>query len=198
MQCNQQEAIHQYADYKALAISKNQEPYKSFLEAVYEVDALVSLHLPDNKLAASMARILFATVITAMETYLSDTFINRVLGDNQLLRRCVETNPELRDRKLELGDIFKRQENLREEVRGYLIDILFHNVAKVRLMYQSVLNVQFPDDLGDIFRAVEKRHDIVHRGGKSKSGSPTTASSTDVRSLVRSIKEFVRIIEDQL
>ena len=198
MECNMQEAGAQEAEYRALAISKNVKPYKSFLEAMYELDAMLAIHLPDKKLSETMARILFATAITAMETYLSDTFINRVLGDEQLLRRCVESDPELSSRKLELGGIFKRREILMEEVKTYLTDLLFHNLAKIRLMYSAVLEVQFTNDLSAVFRAVQTRHDIVHRSGKSKSGSVVSVSPAEVRSLIKSLKDFIKTIEDQL
>jgi len=192
------EAILFEPEYKAFAVSKNKEPYKSFLETMYEIEALASFPLPDKKLHQSLMRTLFATVITAMETYLSDTFINRVLANELLLRRCVETNPDLRDRKLTLGDIFTRQEDLKDEVAKYLVDVLFHNVGKVQLMYRSVLDVNFPKDLADIFRAIERRHDIVHRSGKSKSGSISIISAEEVRALVKEMKSFIIEVEHQL
>ena len=62
------EAILFEPEYKAFAVSKNKEPYKSFLETMYEIEALASFPLPDKKLHQSLMRTLFATVITAMET----------------------------------------------------------------------------------------------------------------------------------
>jgi len=193
-----EEASRQYFDSKALAISKNREPYKSFLEAMYELDAMLLLQVPDRKMGETMARILYATGITAMETYLSDTFINRVLNDDALLRRCVETDPELCNRDLKLGAIFSRQAGLREEVKEYLTSLLFHNLAKINLMYRSVLDVHFPKDLSAVYKAVSTRHDIVHRGGKSKAGKIVPVSAADVRSLIKTLKTFIHTIEEQL
>src|SRR5215831_15403839 len=183
-ECNMREAARMVAEYKILAISENREPYKTFLEGIYELDAMLAIPLPDRKLSSTMARTLFATAITSMETYLSDTFINRVISNKGLLRLCIETDPELKNRKLDLGDIFKRQEGLQNEVQLYLADVLFHNLAKVRRMYKDVLNVEFPTDLASVFRAIETRHDIVHRGGKSKSGASTSVTQKEVRSLI--------------
>jgi hypothetical protein len=196
IECNVQESLHLADEYRAFAVSKNREPYKSFLETMYEIEALASLPLPDKKLHQSLMRTLFAAVITAMETYLS--FLNRVLLSDMLLKRCIETNPDLRDRKLALGDIFARQENLKDEVRNYILDVLFHNIFKIKLMYRSVLNVDFPGDLADIARAIESRHDIVHRSGRSKSGSINIVSAEGVRSLVTKMKDFIIKVEGQL
>lgn len=197
-ECSILESDLQYMEYKTLAISKNREPYKSFLEGMYELDAMLGISLPDRKLSLTMARILFATAITSMETYLSDTFINRVVDSEDFLRRCVETDSEFKNRRLDLADIFKRKEALQSEVKIYLADVLFHNLAKVRLMYKSVLGVEFPADLAPIFKAIETRHDIVHRGGKTKSGALASVTVEEVRSLIVRLKVFVKEIEGQL
>lgn len=197
-ECSQLEAEHQYLEYKTYAISKNKEPYKNFLESIYELNAMLDIRLPDKKLSLTMARILYATAITAMETYLSDTFINRVVNNGVYLRRCVETDLEFRNRKLDLTDIFKRKETLQGEVQEYLAGVLFHNLAKVRLMYKSVLSIEFPGDMKPLFKAVKTRHDIVHRGGKDKSGDITSIEQEEVKSLITTLKAFVKTIEEQL
>ena len=79
-----QEAQRQYEDYKVFAISQNREPYKNFLEAMYEIEAMLIIRLPDEKLTESFVRTLYASCITSMETYLSDTFINKVMNEESL------------------------------------------------------------------------------------------------------------------
>lgn len=197
-ECNINESQKQYLEYKTYSISKNKDPYKSFLVAMYELEILLGVSLPDIKLNSTMAKISFATAITAMETYLSDTFINRVTNDNTLTRRCIETDPEFKNRKLDLSDIFTRKEALPQEVRNYLVDILFHNLAKVKMMYQSVLHIEFPKDLGTLYKAIETRHDIVHRGGKNKSGNIKPIMREEVISLIATLKSFTICIEEQL
>jgi len=133
-----------------------------------------------------------------METYLSDTFINRVMNNKNYLRRCVETDSEFKNRKLDLADIFKRKEALQGEVQEYLADVLFHNLAKVRLMYKSVLSVEFPADMAPLFKAVKTRHDIVHRGGKDKLGAIASIGQEEVKSLIATLKVFAKEIEEQI
>lgn len=196
--CSLIESERQYLEYKTYSVSKNKEPYKSFLESMYELEILLRVSLPDLKLRSTMAKISFASAITAMETYLSDTFINKVAGDEVLLRRCVETDPEFKNRKLQLSDIFLRVDSLSQEVRNYLVDVLFHNIAKVKIMYRSVLQVEFPGDLSDLYKAVETRHDIVHRGGKDKLGAVRPVAKEEVVSLIELLKSFTKHIEEQL
>jgi hypothetical protein len=198
IECNMASAPDAANDYAGLTVSSNKEPYQAFLASMYEVEALLIVRIPDDRLQQSMRRILFSSVITSMETYLADTFINRVLQDPMLLRRCVETNPDLRQRKLDLGTLFDRHDKIATEVRDYLSEVLFHNLAKIGNMYKAVLDVAFPTDMAELFRAVQIRHDIVHRSGKSKDGSQQAISETELRALVATMKSFVGHVEQQL
>ncbi|MBP7876098.1 hypothetical protein KA012_03850 [Candidatus Woesebacteria bacterium] len=196
--CSRHEVERQYLEYKVYSVSKNKKPYSNFLESMYDLEILIKVKMPDVKLDSTMAKISFASVITSMETYLSDTFINKVTGDELLLRRCVETDPEFKSRKFQLSDIFLRADSLADEVRGYLVDLLFHNLAKVKMMYLSVLYVEFPDDLSELYKAIEIRHDIVHRGGKDKQGLIKPVLKEEVFALIALVRGFVQNIERQL
>jgi len=196
--CSQDRAESQYTEYLAYRISQNKNTYESFLTSLYEIEALTKVKMPDEQLEGSLARMLFVSVVTAMETYLSDVYLNRILGDESLLRRLVETNPDLKDNKLALGEIFTRIDSLKDEVQSYLLEVIYHNLAKIKPMYECVLSVRFPKDMGSLFRAVQKRHDIVHRGGKSKTGVATAVSMRDVIDLSKEVKSFITDLDKQV
>lgn len=197
-ECNMEAAKEQLADRDRLRASTNKPSYKPFLASMYEVEALLLLRIPDDRLSESFRRILFASVVTAMETYLADTFLTRTLSNRELLRRCVEQVPELKERKVELGNIFERYEKIETEVRDYLVGLIFHDLAKINRMYRSVLNVSFPTEMAELYRAVKLRHDIVHRSGKSKDGASQEVSLVQLRALVGLMKGFVEHVEGQL
>ena len=110
-----------------------------------------------------LSKLLYANVITAFETYLSDTFVYTVISFPPLIRRVVESDPEFSKRKLDVSDLFRRHDGIRNEVAEYLEGLIYHNLPKVRELYRSALCVNFPKDLSSIFKAIEIRHDIVHR-----------------------------------
>ena len=64
-------------------------------------------------------------------------------------------------------------------------------------MYRDTLGVSFPDDRGDVFRAILVRHALVHRNGKID-GQEVVISKNTVEDLARKIEEFIRHIEDQM
>ena len=62
-------------------------------------------------------------------------------------------------------------------------------------MYRDVLGVKFPDDSGAVHAAVVIRHDIVHRGGKTKSGRPHNFRESDIEKLYAAIEAFVTAVD---
>jgi hypothetical protein len=133
-----------------------------------------------------------------METYLSDAFINTTLGDLELVRRLVESNPDFTHRNLRVTDIFQRFNRITDEVKAYLLEIIYHKLEKVSLMYKTTLEVAFPRDLGDIYRAIEKRHDIVHRSAYAKDGTTLSLNKADVKKLIEGVSAFINEIDRQI
>lgn len=141
---------------------------------------------------------LYSSAITTLETYLSDAFYQAVIKDEMLVERLVLTTPEFKDKKYSLSELFEWKKKTNEKVGEYLFNIVWHNLAKVRCMYSDVLGVKFPEDSGAIYAAIVIRHDIVHRGGKTKTGRPHNFKEFDVEKLFASIEVFVAAIDVQL
>jgi hypothetical protein len=195
--CDMEAAVGQAYDFRSLAASLNKEPYVAFLSAMYEIDTLLLLKIPDARLSRAFLRILFASVVTSMETYLSDTFIPRVLNDAALVRRCVEKIPRLTEKRRRT----QRQRSIFDEpteVRDHLLRVTFHNLSTASTLYEDVLNIPFPPDTTDLILAVKMRHDIIHRSGKSTTGVEQLVSKADLLGLVVAVKQFVEHMEKQL
>lgn len=161
--------------------------------------ALAKRPMPNYRnLQQTFNRMLFASAITAMETYLSDAFIHNVLGDDALTSRLLKSAPELKDRKFSLAELFEWKRHAKEHVSEYLLDIVWHNLAKVRQLYESVLDVRFPEDSDELHRAVAVRHDLVHRNGRTKSGLMHRLKEAEIAAVFSAVERFVGAIDTQL
>lgn len=196
--CEMKRAEKEYSLYESYIISANKEFYNTFLQSTFEIEALIGAKLSDERLRKSLDRLLYANVISVIETYLSDAFINIVMSDPVLIRKMVETTPEFKKRKFDFSEIYFKYESLESEVREYLVSIIYHNLAKVKNMYKSVLNVEFPDDLAKMYTAVINRHDVVHRNGKNKEGDILDIKKEEIVELISSARTFVEHINLQL
>jgi hypothetical protein len=119
---------------------------------------------PENKI---LARLIYANVITSMETYLSDTVKKQILTREPIRRRFVQTNEAFKE-KIVVQEIFRKLESLNEEIIQTIDMMSFHNLDKTTGLYKLVLDTQFPTtNIAELKKAVERRHDIVHRNGKT-------------------------------
>ena len=196
--CESVRAEKEYAIAQTLYMSQGFEFHKSFLKSTFEIESLAEAKLVDKTLQNSMNRLLYANIITAIEVYLSDAFITIVLADNRFIRKVIELDPEFKKRKFDLSEIYSTYESVESTVREYLGNLIYHNLSKVGRLYRSVLVVVFPKDLSKIYRAIEVRHDIVHRNGKSKSNSEVNIDKSDIHDLLEISREFIEHINKQL
>ncbi len=179
------------------AVGQNSDFFRTFLDSISSIEMLLNYDW-DERLSQVLYRLLFVNAISTLETYLADAFMNTVLPSETSLRNFVERNPDFRKRTLTLDKIFGRMEALRDEVRAYLLDIRYHNLAKVGEMYKTTLDVRFPPDSGNLFCAINQRHDLVHRNGKSKDGDTIILKRENVVDLIQEVRLSVGFINDQL
>ena len=151
--------------------------YKTFKTSLERTLALGSLG-PDN---SDLAKLLYANVITVLETYLSDTITKQVLKREAILRRFVLTHPPFAQDKFKKSEVFKAYEGIREEARKALSSTSFHDIVTAKRLFKEVLATSFPDDMGELMKAVNKRHDIVHRNGKTQHNIELVVTMDDVK-----------------
>jgi hypothetical protein len=173
------------------------EFYKIFQTAIYEITRLIEASV-DPLVRNSFNRLLYAQIITALESFLSGAFITIVLNEPDAMRKFVETTPEFQKEKISVSEIYHQMGGLRERVIKYLGDMIWHNLPKVKEMYKATLGIDFPPNLGDVIRAITVRHDIVHRNGKTKDGKEHLISLGDISELLRCIESLVLRINTKL
>lgn len=186
-----------YDEYLANDIAQITEFYHNFCGAILDIEKMLEAKI-DSSVDSCFCRLLYVNVITAMETYLSDAFMNSVVPDKKLMRLFVETTPEFKAEKISLSEVFKAAEDIEHKAKSYLVDVVWHNLGRVKPMYKAVLGVDFNADMGDLVKAILKRHDIVHRNGKTKSGDDIALTKNDVTQLISEVEAFIQDIDLKL
>lgn len=183
-----------YDQYLVDDIAQITEFYRNFSGAILDVEKMLETKI-HSSVEDCFFRLLYVNVITAMETYLSDAFINSVVPDKELMRRFVETTPEFKAEKISLSDVYKAAEEIEHKAKSYLVDVVWHNLGRVKPMYKAILGIEFNSEMGDLVKAILKRHDIVHRNGKTKSGEDIVLTKNDVAELVSKVEHFIQDID---
>lgn len=153
------------------AITENKEYLQKFRDELSKLRLLNALVVPDIALKGILTRQLYISVIGTMETFLSDAFINLTNDKDEFFRNFIETHPEFKKRKFELREIFQEQDKLRETAKVVMLDTIYHNLPTVSQMFKDTFKMEFPS-IKDVYECVLKRHDLVHRNGKTKDGTP--------------------------
>ena len=189
---------HSYNDdYLIDSISKTSKHHESFETTISNIEHLLNVEITTSEMC-HLAKLLYINVITAIETYLADTFISSVANNKNLMRMLVETAPEFRNEKFPLSDIFKVVDCIESKVNSYLLDIVWHRLEKVMPIFKATLNIDFPRDMNALFNAVHVRHDLVHRNGKTRDGEERIISADCVKSVIEISREFVAYIDKQI
>lgn len=196
--CNTLKGAKDLSDYLTETVSENTKFHQTFVESLNNIEEIVKVDISNSKLMETLNRMLFANTIAAMETYLSDGFINTVVNNPKFIRKLMETTPAFNEKNYKLSDIYNWAENTQKCVTKYLLDIIYHNVFVVKNMYKCVLDIDFPDDMKLIQKAIMIRHDIVHRNGKTKDGEIVKLTEKDVNDNIELIRTFINHIDNQL
>lgn len=157
------------------------------------------IELNTGKRNPVLQRMIFSSVITTMEAYLSDTMKRNVLNRNAIKRRFVESLDKFVKNKISSSTVFSFMESLDQKITEEIDSISFHNVDIVTGLYKNVLLCNFPEDkVSDLKRYVDIRHDIVHRNGKSTDGTTVSVTKNELRELINLVREVVEHIDKQI
>jgi hypothetical protein len=183
-----------YFDYFFRSLTASAGPLVEFQRSVLDVQTILKDPIADGGVRQLVLRLLYANVITALESYLADFFSSAITEHKDLFRKFVETNPEFDREKVPFSDIFKAWENLDGKVKGYLVEIVWHHLGRIKPMFRDALGVEFPD-ADELFKAILVRHDLVHRNGKKKDGGEHVLGREDIQKLIITTETFVNGIE---
>lgn len=184
--------------YYASAVQSNHNFYQTFTDSIDDIRTLMKVET-DSEAQQHLWNVLYVSVITALETFLSDAFITTVLADDKAMRRFIESTPEFKKQHIAYADILKYVDQLHDETKKYLLErVIWHQLHKVKPMYQETLHIAFPENLDKVFRAINTRHDLVHRGGKTKQGKLITLTKRDLGELIESVGAFVEHVYMEL
>lgn len=153
------------------------DPYANFNASVAEARFLLDQHGGDG--ASLINRMVFTNYIGAFEAFLADTLINEVLPSDIALKRLIERDEPLRNRRFSLTQIAGEPDLIKKSVRDRLQSEVWHRTKRVGALYKNALEVDIRSLLGaqadKLDEAIVLRHDCVHRNGTDRDGNQLTA-----------------------
>jgi hypothetical protein len=183
------------------------DPYKIFVDSYYHLgDILAEYGLGGRGILTHSShiinRMVFVQQISALESYLGDNLTKRVLESDDALQKLLNKDKDLKDVRLPLTGISKDPNIVARTVQKHLQKILYHNLAKVEVLYKITFDINiWPDQetKEKIFNSIVYRHDCVHRNGRNKDGEKLEVFTTEyVSDILETTLLFAKHINDSL
>lgn len=161
-----------------------------FSGAMTDIDGLIGV-ADITPYAQKHNQLLFANVITAIETYLYQTLVSLVAVHDTYRKNLITHAEEFKKSKFTLQEIETVNGDIGIIISEKLYQITWHNIGKAEKLYKAALGVDFPKNQSFFHKAAQIRHDIVHRNGMDKNGNEHLITSDDIRSLITDSERFV-------
>lgn len=187
---------YDYDDDFAMWVEAPETPHQMLTDRLSKIEALLK-DIEKSEAPELLTQLTHGAVITALESYLWDTVAYWAENDQQTLRDFVSNNKDFHERSLKLATIFNRIDGIRDEVKTYLQELVWHRLDKIKPLIENGLKIKVPD-IDALMHMVVLRHDIIHRGGRTKTGTPVSIKTEDVVTAIKTVRDFVADIETEL
>lgn len=199
-----EEIFYKHADIGAHII------FQENLKKIEQLINVKNINIGAVELQSFLRNLLYANVITCLETYLSDTFIRITIKEDKFLKAYISKsiNFSNKTKKSELyTELFKEMKHSNNPTLDrFLIktciddikEVTFHNINIASKLYKEVLGIEFPKNIKTkIFKAVNIRHDLIHRNGKDKNDKIISIEYTELINLIKDVNNFVNKIQKE-
>ena len=185
-----------YDDDYGVDIENGHQPLERLRERLAQSKQVLTLQ-GDISAQALARNLSFGSVITSLESFLWETVTYWVEYDALALANIVTKIPAFRDQPLKLGQIFEKRETLKNDIKAYLQNLVWHKWDKVAPLFRLGLEIDLPS-LKQFDNALTKRHDIVHRSGFTKERELVTVDVAEIEALCEQILSFAVDINAKL
>jgi len=170
--------------------------FNEFNKSIENIKELTEITLINSALQPHYFNMLYSSVITSLETYLSDALKFNLSNKEEFLIKFVETFQDFKNIKCDFNDIFNLCNSIENTVEEGLRSFLYHNLPKIQGIYKSTFNIDF-QPINELMQSISIRHDLVHRNGQDKNGNIHNIEKEDIVNLCDKTLIFITNIEEQ-
>ncbi|MFI3049415.1 hypothetical protein [Pseudomonas coronafaciens] len=194
------ELDYQYEQYEAEMKWFEEHPfletYSIFTGKLRQLRLLVS-RKADPFDAAMLQKMAYVHAVTLFEAMVGDVLKATVLAYPHLMNRMVSKLGEDKSRKFQLREIADL--GLNGIVLGILNEQLYHNPVTVKHFVSIIAGQPLPDTyMAAMQEVIDKRHDLVHRDGKTINDERHVIDENTVITSIGLIENFANDIFENL
>lgn len=163
-----------------------------FHEFFYELAKTSGLLNTGAKMYADMLnKLVYAHAVTLMEALISSVVRKLLVSEQALLINLVTEHKQLSSKSVSLKDIVGDPKAVERIVLDALSRLSFHNPVTINVVLTAMFKEHMKDlDVGAIGGICSKRHDIIHRNGKTVDDQPISLTTEEVEDALLAIRAF--------
>lgn len=188
------------------AVTSSSQPYIKFIDNIDKIKSLAN-NKNEQQQKDHLLSLLYTNVITALETFYVELFINSIEKDDIYIACCIEKGKtEFRVSKEIAALPFKGEsiERIREEliksIKEHLISASWHSTKKIIDRYMATFNISVQKNwpIDAIESATLNRNHLIHRGGKDKEGNPVVITPQTLEALIENALFLANVLYSSL
>lgn len=195
-----QEHLFDEAEYQAelnwLRENGSSQIHKFFVDELDALERITKNNLDNRSNTALMLnsqliiKMAFSYSVTLLEAFLGDTLKSLLNENESFLDNAISNIDELKKARYSFSDLKEINIDIKSLAIRKISEILFHNMPKVKIIYEQVLGKKLKIDISRVNKITEIRHHIVHRNGMTLDGESIVVTADDLSSAIGYIKEF--------
>lgn len=192
------------AELKWLKENGSSNIHKFFVDELDALKTMAENNLDNSSIMAFMlhtnivVKMSYAYAVTLLESFLGDTLKALITEREDFLHNAIRNVEEISKAKYSLAQLAVTDLSICNLALKHATKILFHNIPKVKKVYEQVLDVKLQLDISKVSKITSLRHDIVHRNGYSKEKEPINLNAQDLYQAIEDIKEFTSALQKQI
>lgn len=169
-----------------------------FLEAMNELESFVDAELRDAHVGFEN-RMAFMQGWSILEAYLSARLIKEAESSDGVIQRLYLRVDGLRKLTFKAPDLAKEPDKPRRDAIAWLEHVSFHDIKRAMELYEHAFGFEGSKEaIEHLAEEAKRRHDCVHRNGKTKKGAAVELTRKDVRELIIHSRQLQLDIEHYL
>lgn len=191
-----------YSDKVCLEEYESWSPYKSkrfYFNQIKNLLEILDLKIEDFVASQALKRLVFVGVITSLETYLNDIYIQIVFDSDETLEKFINKYEIYQREKISLHELMIKYKSINNRVKEDIENIVYHNIPKLIKIY-NIYNFEIEkfEKLDEISRFIKIRHKLIHRSGLDENNNFKEVYKKEILSLIDSSNLFVEYIDNKI
>jgi len=192
------DAEEEKAEFQWLNRHTHSEFFLKFPEELANASTLLTLGSSEQH-TDTLNKLVYAHAVTLMEALISSVVCKLVVSDKELLINLVAGYRKLSTRTISLKDVAEQPKLVESIVLTTLKELTLHNVGTVKEVLGAMFGKHMDSlEVSEIGRICNKRHDIVHRNGKTVDDQPIRLTTEEVKQAIRTIREFAEVLKSRI